>query len=111
MRIKIIFIMLVSLCISMVFCSFAMTQDVEKHNYIPECGYVPNEATAIKIAVAVWEPIYGIDKIKNEKPYIATLRDNVWYVSGSLPEGWLGGVAEAEIDKKTGRVLRISHGK
>ncbi|MFH1061494.1 MAG: NTF2 fold immunity protein [Candidatus Omnitrophota bacterium] len=28
-----------------------------------------------------------------------------------LPEGWIGGVAEAEIAKDDGRIIRISHGK
>jgi hypothetical protein len=34
-------------------------QNKEKHNYIPKNGYVSNEKTAISIAVAVWNPIYG----------------------------------------------------
>lgn len=83
----------------------------QNHNYKPDVGYVPDEQTAIKIAVAVWEPIYGVEKIAKEKPFHARLRNGVWYVNGSLPKGWLGGVAEAEIAKEDGRVLRISHGK
>ncbi len=87
-------------------------QEAERHNYKPAAGYVPNEETAIKIAVAVWIPIYGKDQIEKEKPYKAVLRDGIWYVSGSLPAGYVkGGVAEAEIAKDDGRILRISHGK
>lgn len=74
-------------------------------------SYVPDQATAIQIAVAVWNPIYGKEKIQKEKPYKAKLRDGVWYVSGSLPKGWVGGVAEAEITKDDGRIIRISHSK
>ena len=85
--------------------------DEARHNAIPKTGAVPNEATAIKIAVAVWEPIYGADKIADEKPFRATLADGVWTVQGSLPKGWMGGVALAEISKADGRILRISHGK
>lgn len=85
--------------------------EAQKHNYKPEEGYVPDEETAIKIAVAVWIPIYGKEQIEGEKPYQAVLKDGVWYVTGFLPEGWLGGVAEAEIAKDDGRILRISHGK
>ncbi len=83
----------------------------QKHNYKPKQGYVPNEETAIKIAVAVWIPIYGKEQIENEKPYKAVLKDGVWFVTGSLPEGWIGGVAEAEIAKDDGQIIRISHGE
>ena len=85
----------------------------EKHNFTPENGYVPNEETAISIAVAVWIPIYGKKKIENEKPYKATLKKDVWYIEGSFHGGLYskGGVAEAEIDKKTGQIIRVTHGK
>ena len=85
--------------------------EVTRHNYKPDVGYVPNAETAIQIAVAVWEPIYGKQQIAGEKPYKATLKDGVWFVEGSLPKGWRGGVAEAEISKDTGTILRVSQGK
>ena len=37
----------------------------------PKDGYVPDGKTAIRLAVAVWEPIYGADQIAHEKPYHA----------------------------------------
>lgn len=87
-------------------------QEIRKHSFKPKDGFVPDEKTAIKIAVAVWEPIYGIDKIAREKPYHAKLDTNgVWTVEGSLPAGYLGGVAIAEIAKDDARILRVSHGK
>jgi hypothetical protein len=52
----------------------------------------------------------GEERIEKEKPYRAILKDDIWIVTGSFPKGWLGGVAVAEI-KKTGVILRISHGK
>jgi hypothetical protein len=83
-----------------------------KHNYKPKEGYVPDEKTAIRIAVAVWIPIYGEKDIEEEKPYKAKLDNGVWTVEGSLPKGMmLGGVAEAEIAKDDGCILRVSHGK
>jgi hypothetical protein len=82
-----------------------------KHNVKPAKGYVPDEATAIAIAVAVWVPIYGKENIEQKKPYIATLKDGIWYVAGSLPAGWKGGVPEAEIRKDNGQILRVTHGK
>ena len=82
-----------------------------KHNYKPQAGYVPDEKTAIAIAVAVWVPIYGDEQIQKQKPYKAELIDGIWYVSGSLKDGWRGGVAEAEIVKDDARVIRVTHGK
>jgi hypothetical protein len=91
--------------------SAALAQGSSTHSYKPPGGYVPDAETAIKIAVAVWEPIYGRDNIARQKPYKARLVGSVWIVEGSLPEFVLGGVALAEIAKDDGRVLRVSHSK
>ena len=91
------------------FVTFAL--GASQHNYKPKDGYVPNAETAIKIAVAVWIPIYGQVQIDGEKPYKARLEKGVWYVDGSLPEGYIGGVATAEIQKDDGKIIRVSHGK
>ena len=74
-------------------------------------GYVPDEKTAIDIALKVWIPIYGKETIEGEKPYQAILKNGVWTVSGSLPEGMDGGVAMAQISQKDGKILKIIHGK
>jgi len=79
--------------------------------YDPPNGFVPDADTAIKIAVAVWEPIYGAKQIAGEAPYHATLRGSIWYVCGSLPEGMLGGVATAQIARKNGRIIKVIHGQ
>lgn len=83
----------------------------QKHSYVPPKGFVPDEKTASRIAEAVWSPIYGEEMIQSEKPFVASLRSGVWTVQGSLPKGWVGGVAIAEIAKSDGRILRVSHGK
>ena len=78
----------------------------------PKDGFVPTKEVAIKIAVAVWEPIYGAEHIAAEKPYQARLANGVWIVEGSLPQGPIaGGVAEARISKDDGRILSVSHGQ
>ncbi len=83
-----------------------------KHNYVPPNGYVPDAKTAMQIAVAVWSPIYGTKKIQGEKPFKAKLVNGVWIVEGSLPPKYtVGGVAVAEISKRDGRILRVSHGR
>ena len=77
----------------------------------PEGGFVPDEKTAIAIAVAVWSPIYGEEKIQKEKPYQAVLKNGVWHVEGTLPKEFVGGVAVAEISKDDGRIMGVGHGQ
>ena len=57
-------------------------------------------------------------RLFKERPFTAKLENGVWMVEGTLycgqppkTEGCLGGVAEIEIGKDDGRVLRVSHGK
>jgi hypothetical protein len=94
--------------VSLLLLSTATAQETNNH-YYPQEGFVPDAETAIKIAVAVWEPIYGKAQIEKEKPYKACVKGGIWIISGSLPTGWRGGVAEAEIQKKDGQILRVSH--
>ena len=96
---------------SLVSISLILASVSQRHSVVPPEGFVPNEKTAIKIAEAVWFPIYGEEQIRKEKPFVASLKNGVWTVHGSLPKGWLGGVAIAEISKTDGRILRVSHGK
>jgi len=85
-------------------------QTMRPHAYVPPNGFVPDSATAVRIAVAIWTPIYGEQQIAAEQPYHAQLRAGTWTVSGSLPPNHVGGVAVAEIAKRDARVLRVSHG-
>ncbi|MDZ5645989.1 YbbC/YhhH family protein [Nitrospirillum sp. BR 11828] len=84
-------------------------------SYLPEAGYVPNEQTAIAVAEAVLIPVYGKAKIELEKPLTAKLEDGRWVVDGHLRQGWLsvnlGGTAHVVIDKQTGQILEMIHGK
>ena len=81
-----------------------------KYNVSPKDGFVPNAETAIKIAEAVWLPIYGSTVLK-KKPFVARLVNEVWIVEGTLSTELVGGVPIAEISKKDGKVLRVSHGQ
>lgn len=107
MRRRLAYIFLSTALLALV-CFYAFGQ-VKRANYKPKDGYVPDEQTAIAIAVAVWIPIYGREEIEKEKPYKATLKNGVWTVTGSLPEGYDGGTAIAEISKEDGRILRVIH--
>ncbi|MCH8956664.1 hypothetical protein IIA28_15290 [candidate division KSB1 bacterium] len=57
--------------------------------YVPKSGVIPDEKTAISIAVSVWKPIYGDEQIEKQKPYQAFLIDGNWSVLGTLPNGEL----------------------
>lgn len=73
-------------------------------------GYVPNEATAIKIAEAIWLPIYG-EEIYKHKPFKAVLLKNqIWRVTGTVHTK-IGGGPIAEIQKSDCKVLKIIHEK
>jgi hypothetical protein len=87
-----------------------------RHTFRPKEGYVRDAETAIKIAEAVLSPIYGIDKVEQERPFVAKLKGSIWHVRGALnrdPSGTkqVGGVAVVEISKKDGRIRRVSHGR
>jgi len=74
-------------------------------------GYVPDAATAIRIAITVWEPIYGKKQIASEGPFHASLsKRDEWLVFGSLPVSFVGGTAQAVIRRSDGKVLVIQHG-
>ncbi len=91
---------------------------------VQQNAYVPDAITAMKIAEAIWLPIYG-ESIYKERPFHATLvGDSVWFVQGSKAKsGWdtvngkailtviSGGVLNAEIRKSDGKVIRAFHGK
>jgi hypothetical protein len=89
-------------------------------SYKPKPGYVPDSSTAVRIAEAVLIPVYGEKQIASERPFTATLKDDVWTVSGTLhcSDGKSGistycdgGVASVKIAKGTGRILSMIHGK
>jgi hypothetical protein len=83
---------------------------------------IPDEKTAIKIAEAVWLPIYG-DNIYKRIPFVANLKnDSVWIIKGTLNIDTSnikkniifvrsGGVPYLEINKFNCKVIKVSHGK
>ena len=105
--------MRVAIClVATVLISGPRSQDPTVKGYVPPNGFVPDSGTAVRIAVAVWIPIYGASQIRSEQPYVATLKDGVWTVTGTLPRQFnLGGVATARISKRDGRILFVLHGQ
>ena len=83
----------------------------QDHMILPKKGLVPDEKTAITIAVAIWIPIFGEKQIASQKPYVAILKNGKWIVTGTLSQGMRGGTATAIISQMDGRVTQIGHSK
>lgn len=84
--------------------------NVEPKKMITNEDYVPDKETAIKIAEAIWLPIYG-EKIYESKPFEAQLKgDSLWVVEGTLKEK-KGGVPYIEIRKSDCKIIIVTHGK
>jgi hypothetical protein len=89
--------------------------------YRPSNGFVPDEATALKVAEAVLTPVYGAKQIDSERPFTAKLKKGVWTVEGTLrcPDGkggvttdcGSGGVATVQISKQDARIISMIHYK
>jgi len=89
-------------------------------SYAPSAGYVPDSATAIKIAEAVLVPIYGQKQIESERPFTAKLEKDVWIVNGTLhctdangnPAALcFGGAAVVQLSKQDARIISMTHYK
>lgn len=86
-------------------------QQNSAQSYVPPKGVVPDAESATKIAELILVPIYGLKTVARQQPLVATLKDGIWIVTGTLTRGTPGGVAHVEISKRDCRVLSISHGK
>lgn len=75
-------------------------------------GPIPNAETAMAQAETIWTEIYG-EQVKSKKPYQVFYDEeaDVWLVTGTLPDGFNGGVPYIMIRKSDGEVLAIWHDK
>lgn len=79
--------------------------------YRNQNGLIPNAKAAVDIAKIIFNYCEN-GAFNGEKPFNVELVNNrVWYISGSLPAGAVGGVVEISIQKSDGKVLGIFHGK
>ena len=72
---------------------------------------ITDKQTAIAVAEPILFKIYGKKNIVDERPYECYLIDGYWYISGTLPKGWTGGVFEIIVSSKDGRIIKLTHGK
>ena len=99
----------------LLFCPALLSQGVK-----PSSGFVPDAATAVKVAEAVLIPIYGEKAIQSERPFTATLEGDIWTVNGTLPcpdaktdkrVSCKGGVATVKMSKTDAHIIFMWHGK
>ena len=82
-------------------------QDFPSDKYL---GEVLTAKDAQEKALKEWLDLFG-DKIYKEKPYQVFFdeQNGVWLVKGSLPRGYIGGVAYIIMRKSDGKILAIWH--
>jgi hypothetical protein len=90
---------------------FTVASGQTAHSVTPREGFVPDRATATRIAEAVLIPVYGVELVQRQKPLRPELDNGIWTVWGTNRRGNLGGVAVVQISKADGRILRVSHGR
>ena len=90
----------------------AVTEAINYKNYKPFYDtLIKNKETAIAIVEPILFSIYGKKEIVSERPYECYLIEGFWYISGTLPQDWQGGVFEIIINSKDGCVIKLTHGK
>ena len=75
----------------------------------PKEGLVPDKETAIKIAEVILFRLYGEEDTIAERPYKVKEEDYIWWISGTLKEGYFGSTFNIAISKQTGAVLHLEH--
>lgn len=98
-------------CGYLIYGLFAYGEDISTQGYVPTNGYICSAEVAIKVAEAILIPIYGAQSIKRQRPLNAELCEGLWRVTGTMPRGIKGGVVCIEIEKESGCVVNLSHGK
>ncbi|WP_185290857.1 NTF2 fold immunity protein [Chryseobacterium lactis] len=67
---------------------------------------------ALTLAEKKWKEVYGKSTINKQKPFVAEKKnDTIWIVHGTFPKPTIGGVAYAEINVKTKKVIKYTHGE
>ncbi|MFS4471400.1 NTF2 fold immunity protein [Chryseobacterium sp. T20] len=72
-----------------------------------------NKEIAISIAEKKWKQVYGNSAINKQKPFVTERKnDSIWIVQGNFPSPpKIGGVAYAEVNIKTKKVVKYTHGE
>lgn len=78
----------------------------------PRPFLIKEEKLAKKIGKEILVSTYGKKMINRRKPLTAEIvRDSIWLVKGTIPEGYKGGNPKIEINAFTCEVYLIDYGK
>ena len=72
---------------------------------------IKDKETAINVVEPILFSVYRKDNIIKQRPYKTYLIDNYWIVSGTLPQGYLGGTFLIILDATDSKIIRLTHGK
>ena len=72
---------------------------------------INDEVSAISVAEPILFSSYGKENILKQRPYKIGKVQTYWVIYGSHPKPQIGGVFEIIINSKTGRIVKITHGK
>ena len=86
--------------------------DTTIHNVINlKAQIIKDKETAISVTEPILFHTYKKENIIKQRPYEVYLIDDYWIVSGTLPEGSLGGTFLIILDARNSRIIRLTHGK
>lgn len=77
----------------------------------PEVKKLTKLEDLVNVAEKVLFPIYGEESIKGEQPYRIKKYKEKWIITGSLPEGSVGGVFKMVINAENSQVESVIHGE
>ena len=72
---------------------------------------INDKQTLIEIAEPILFRVYGKENIISERPYEIYLFGDYWIMNGTMPLSMKGGTFTIAINRKTCKVIGITHGK
>ena len=72
---------------------------------------INDKQTLIEITEPILFKVYGKENIINERPYEIYLFGDYWIMNGTMPRNMKGGTFTIAINRKTCKVIGITHGK
>jgi hypothetical protein len=104
-----------AICLLLIKCdnADAVLTISDEYGFISSNGYIPDKETAIKIAKAIWQPIYGKRELFLLSYDVKLENESVWVIEGysnlQIFFNKFGGGPIIKIDKFSGRVLYVGH--
>ncbi len=106
---KICFILGFILCLCVVYFAYNFKEQNNASSII-QINLNINKETAIKIAEAIFEQLYGA-KVLEQRPWNIFDNGSAYEIRGTFNKLGFGGVAKIIINKSDGQVLYYIHGK